>query len=87
LKNPDNVDSEIKHIRELLGPKIPVVLDIYASAHSRLGATTPEYVEKSVSDGLKSADGVLIYTHQDPKTNPEKYQIIKRLFTEKVSRR
>lgn len=87
LKNPNNVEAEIKHIRELLGPKIPIVLDIYASAHSRLGATTSEYIEKSVSDGLKSADGVLIYTHQDPKTNAEKYQIIKRLFTEKASKR
>jgi hypothetical protein len=87
LKNPDNVEKEIAHIRQLLGPQMPIILDIYASPHSRLGATTPEYVEKSVSDGLKSADGVLIYTHQDPVKNAEKYQIIKRLFTAKALKR
>jgi hypothetical protein len=56
------------------------VLDIYATAHSRLGATTPEYVEEAMSAGKRAADGVMIYTHQDPEQNPEKYQIIKRLF-------
>ena len=44
LKNPDHVESEIKTIRALLGQKMPLVLDIYASPHSRLGATTPEYI-------------------------------------------
>ncbi len=80
LKNPDNVTSEIKTLRKLVGQEMPIILDVYASAHSRLGATTTEYVEKAVSDGLRAADGVLIYTHQDPKTNAEKYEVIKRLF-------
>ena len=57
-----------------------MVLDIYATAHSRLGATTPEYVEQAMRAGKRAADGVMIYCHQDPVKNAEKYQIIKRLF-------
>jgi hypothetical protein len=30
--------------------------------------------------GHQVADGVMIYCHQDPQKNPEKYQIIKRWF-------
>ena len=81
LKNPGHVASEVKKLKELFGPQMPIILDVYASPHSRLGATTTEYVEKAVDAGLKSADGVLIYKHQDPKTNAEKYQVIKKLFS------
>jgi len=56
------------------------VLDIYASPHSRLGATTPEYVEQAMMGGHRAADGVMIYCHQDPQKNAEKVQIMKRLF-------
>ena len=80
LKDPSLVESELKQIKELVGPSFPVVLDIYATAHSRLGATTPEYVEQAMIAGQRAADGVMIYCHQDPEKNPEKYQIIKRLF-------
>ncbi len=82
LKNPDHVDAEIKTVRDLLGSQMPIILDVYATAHSRLGATTADYVEKAVASGLRSADGVLIYKHQDPKANAVKYQIIRRLFRE-----
>ena len=64
----------------LLGENFPVILDIYASAHSRLGATTPEYVDEAMRAGHRAADGVMIYCHQDPKTDTEKFQIIKRNF-------
>ena len=64
----------------MAGPACPVILDIYATAHSRLGATTPEYVEQAMIAGNPAADGVMIYCHQDPKSNPKKYLIIKRLF-------
>lgn len=80
LKNPDHVEVEIKNLRKLLGPEIPIVLDVYASAHSRLGATTAAYVEKAVGDGLRAADGVMIYTHRILETEPEKQEVIKRLF-------
>ncbi len=81
LKDPSLVAAELKQIKELVGPAFPVVLDIYATAHSRLGATTPEYVEQAMLAGKRAADGVMIYCHQDPQKNPEKYQIIKRLFS------
>ena len=71
----------MQQLKALVGPDFPIVLDIYASAHSRLGATTPEYVEQAMLAGRRAADGVMIYCHQDPAKNPEKYQIIKRLFT------
>jgi len=80
LNNPSLVEPEVKRIKELVGPSFPIVLDIYATAHSRLGATTPEYVEQAMIAGHRAADGVMIYCHQDPEKNPEKYQIIKRLF-------
>jgi hypothetical protein len=82
LKDPSLVEPELKQIKELTGPSFPVVLDIYATAHSRLGATTPEYVEQAMIGGRRAADGVMIYCHQDPQRNPEKYQIIKRLFSQ-----
>jgi hypothetical protein len=81
LKDPSLVETELKQIKELVGPGFPVVLDIYATAHSRLGATTPEYLEQSMLAGKRTADGVMIYCHQDPEKNAEKYQIIKRLFS------
>ncbi len=80
LQDPSLVEPELKQIKALSGPDFPVVLDIYATAHSRLGATTPEYVEQAMIAGRRAADGVMIYCHQDPAKDPEKYQIIKRLF-------
>ena len=80
LKDASLVESELKQIKELVGPSFPVVLDIYATAHSRLGATTPEYVEQAMIAGHRAADGVMIYCHQDPQKEPEKYQIIKKQF-------
>ena len=42
--------------------------------------TTPEYLEQAMITGHRTADGVMIYRHQDPQQNAEKYQIIQRLF-------
>lgn len=80
LKDPSLVEPELKKLKELVGPSFPIVLDIYATAHSRLGATTPEYVEQAMIAGRRAADGVMIYCHQDPKTDAEKFQVVKRLF-------
>jgi hypothetical protein len=80
LKDPDLVEAEVKNLKQMVGETLPIVVDIYATAHSRLGATTPEYVERAVSRAQREADGVMIYTHQDPKLHPEKYGIVKRLF-------
>src|SRR3954470_24582123 len=40
LKDSDLVTPELQKIKGMVGKDFPVVLDIYASAHSRLGATT-----------------------------------------------
>jgi hypothetical protein len=84
LKNPDHVLTELTKLRETLGlggkKELPVILDVYATAHSRLGATTPQYVEQVMITAKKSADGVMVYCHQDPKIHKEKYQIIQRVF-------
>jgi hypothetical protein len=90
LQNADHVESEIKALRGKLGPKYPIILDVYASSHSRLGASTPEYVEQVVTNAKGCADGVLIYAHQNKdgvsrkvQNKPaEKYEIIKKLFGE-----
>jgi hypothetical protein len=82
LKDASLVEPELQRIKSLVGPGVPVILDIYATAHSRLGATTPEYLEQAMEAGRRAADGVMIYCHQDPAKNPEKYQIIKRLYGE-----
>jgi hypothetical protein len=81
LKNPDNVEFEVNKIKEMAGLSYPIIVDIYATAHSRLGPTTPEYVDKAMTLGHRSAEGVMVYCHQDPKLNPEKYVVVKRSFT------
>ena len=80
LTDPSLVEPELRRLKQLVGPDLPIVLDIYATAHSRLGPTTPQYVEQAMIAGHRAADGVMIYCHQDPGKNPEKYQIIRRLF-------
>jgi hypothetical protein len=82
LQNADHVQAEVKALRQRFGKKMPIILDVYATAHSRLGASTPAYVEQVMVQGKPVADGVLVYCHQHEKDNPEKYAIIKRLFTE-----
>jgi hypothetical protein len=80
LTDPSHVTSEIETIRNLFGHHFLVYLDIYASPHSKLGKSTPEYLRTALDQGIHSADGIMIYRHQDPKTNPEKYQIVKNGF-------
>ena len=81
LQDATKVESEIAHLRKLFNnPDFPIYLDIYATAHSKLGASTPEYVKDVLTAGMKYADGVFIYRHQDPVKNAEKYQIVKKGF-------
>jgi len=78
LTDASLVQQEVAMIRELVGPEVPVILDVYASSHSSLGSSTPEYVEQVMTAGKQAADGVLIYCHQNPKS--PKYEVLKRLF-------
>jgi hypothetical protein len=80
LQDATQIEKEVASLRKLIGPEIPIVLDIYATAHSRLGASTPEYVEELMIRGNKCCDGVMIYCHQHPERNAEKYQIVKKQF-------
>ncbi|PWU12899.1 MAG: hypothetical protein C5B50_20575 [Verrucomicrobia bacterium] len=78
LKEAGHVGAEIKTLRERLGNGYPIILDVYSTAHSRLGASTPEYVEQVIRAALESADGVCIYTH--PKKDNPKYEVVRKLF-------
>jgi hypothetical protein len=81
LKDSDLTEAEVKKIKTMAGPGFPIIIDVYATAHSTLGSSTPEYVRDVMQTGEKCADGVMVYCHQDPKLYPEKYQIVKELFT------
>lgn len=81
LTNTTLIEPEIQMLRERFAPGFPIILDIYATAHSKLGATTPEYVEEAMLAGRRAADGVMIYCHQNPKTNAAKFEIVKRQFS------
>lgn len=80
LNDPGLVGAEVWKLKGICGTNFPIVLDIYATAHSRLGATTPEYLSEAMQAGHRVADGVMIYCHQDPKANAVKFEIIKRNF-------
>lgn len=81
LTDAGAVENEVHRLRELMGPGIPIVVDVYATAHSQLGASTPEYVRDVMEAGRRSADGVLIYCHQDKVKDAAKYEVIRKAFT------
>jgi hypothetical protein len=77
------IAPEVKMLRERFGHDFPIIVDIYATRHSTLGASTPDYVEQVMKLAYPVADGVHIYTHQD-KRNPkerEKYDVIQRVMS------
>jgi hypothetical protein len=83
LKDAGQVKPEIEKLRTKFDQGFLIFLDIYASHHSQLGPSTPQYVKEVLESGLESADGVFIYRHQDPIKEPEKYAIIKAGFKTK----
>ncbi|MGD9494795.1 MAG: hypothetical protein AB7Y46_00665 [Armatimonadota bacterium] len=80
LTDPSLCPDEIATLRERFGEDFPIILGFYATGHSRLGQTTPEYVEAVMNYGHELADGVHVYTHQAPGT--PKGDVVKRLFGE-----
>lgn len=83
LDDPKQVTPEVQKMKSLLGPDIPVIVDIYATPYSTLpNGSQPQYVEETMKLAHQSADGVLVYCHQQKKASPVKYQILKRLFHE-----
>lgn len=87
LTDPTKVEFEIAQIRKMFVPGFPIIIDIYATRHSRLGASTSKYVGDVLANGLKYADGIFIYRHQDPITDAEKYEVIKAELNEFVRRK
>ncbi len=81
LKDPSLVEKEITEIRSRIKTDIPIILDIYATGHSSLGETTPEYIATILELGMKSADGITIYCHQNPVTAAGKCKIIRETFS------
>lgn len=78
LDDPNAVAMEIDEMRTFYGPKMPIVLDVYASPHSKLGESSPEYVRQVIRIGGPHADGVMIFRHQPPGT--PKWEIVKDAF-------
>ncbi|HHU27098.1 MAG TPA: hypothetical protein GXZ56_10850 [Bacteroidales bacterium] len=83
LQNATLVEQEIANVRKLFKSAMPIYIDVYLTAHSRLGASTAEYVQETVKRGKKAADGVLIYTHPNPDKEPKKYIVVKHEFNKK----
>jgi hypothetical protein len=80
LHDAGPVKTEIAKLKELLGPAMPIFVDVYATRHVKLNEPTPEYVREVMTRGWHNADGVLIYCHQYQDSSPAKYQVIKQLF-------
>lgn len=51
LKDADLTIPEVRKVKEMTGPDFPVLIDVYATAHSSLGRTTPEYVREVMTAG------------------------------------
>jgi hypothetical protein len=78
--NASNVISELKVLRQRLGAPIPIIVDIYATKHSKHAVSDAKYVEDVMIAARQQADGVMIYCHQHENENPEKYRVVKKLF-------
>jgi hypothetical protein len=87
LTDADAVTTEVARLRELFGPKVAIIVDVYSTAHSRLGPSTPEYVRTVMADAMKSADGIMVYCTPDPTREPEKFAVVKELYAARESRR
>lgn len=77
------VVPEIETLRERFGREFPIIVDIYATRHSRLGPSTNQYVEEVMNLAYPVAAGVHIYRHQD-KHDPqqqEKYETVRRIMS------
>jgi hypothetical protein len=77
------VAPEVKALKERFGANFPVIVDIYATRHSKLGASTPDYVEQVMKLAQPVADGVHIYRHQNKNDakEREKYNVIQRTMS------
>lgn len=82
LSDWDTLPAEIAAYHQWFGPTVPVIVDVYATKHSKLNDSSPEYVRQVMQISRQQAEGVLIFCHQYEDKNPEKYHVIQNLFTE-----
>lgn len=80
LSRPDLLANETDSLRKMF-KGLPLIIDIYSSAHSKAGSSSPSYVADMINLSKKHGDGVFIYTHPNPVNNREKFDIIKREFS------
>ena len=80
LTDAGQVAAEVARVRALFRPGLPVIVDVYATRHSSLGDSTADYVARVLADGRACADGVMVYCHQSPTAQAEKYAAIRRSF-------
>ena len=80
LTDAGQVTAEVARIRRLLRTGLPVIVDVYATRHSILGDSTPEYVAAVLAAGRACADGVMVYCHQDPVAQAAKYAATREAF-------
>src|SRR5438105_3334872 len=74
LDNAAQVEPEVKKMKMVFGPSMPVIMDVYANPYSSLpNGSQPPYVEATMKRGRQFADGVLVYCHQHKETSPVKY--------------
>lgn len=82
LTEMGTVKPEVAKVRQLLGEDIVVIVDVYQTKHSRAGSSTPQYVRDVIAEARAVSDGIMIYTHPNPKTESEKYQAVRDRFHE-----
>jgi len=82
LSDWDTLPAEIAAFHRWFGPAVPVIVDVYATKHSKLNDSSPEYVRQVMEISRQQAEGVLIFCHQYEDKNPEKYHVIQQLFSE-----
>ncbi len=82
LSDWDTLEAEVARVKERFGSDLPVFVDVYATKHSQLNDSSPQYVEQVMKLSRQHADGVLVYCHQYKASSPEKYHVIKKLFQE-----
>jgi hypothetical protein len=88
FQDADSVVAEVKTLKERFGSDFPIIVDIYATRHSKLGPSTPQYVEQVMKLAYPVADGVHIYRHQN-KLDPsqrEKFEIVERVMSSRAGK-
>lgn len=83
FQDAESVVAEVKTLKERFGGDFPIIVDIYATRHSTLGASTPQYVEQVMKLAYPVADGVHIYCHQNKRDSAQrvKFEIVQRVMS------